>query len=59
MRKKKSEGQRRWELGQSEGREDGEWEEKGGGCDLGVALGVKHTAANKIEVARFRQTRYC
>mgnify|MGYP000959896517 CR=1 FL=1 len=60
MRKKQSEGERRWELGESEGREDG----GGGGkrwygCGLAVALGVKRAAANKIAVARFWKRRYC
>ena len=60
MRKKQSEGERRWEVGESEGREDGgrgrkRWYD----CGLAVALGVKHAAANMIAVARFWQMRYC
>jgi hypothetical protein len=46
VRKKQSEGERRRELGESEGREDGGGGGGGGGkrwydCGLAVALGVK------------------
>jgi hypothetical protein len=62
VRKKQSEGERRWELGESAGREDGgggRGEEKGGGCGLAVAPGAKRTAANMIAVARFWERCYC
>ena len=60
MRKKQSEGERRWELGESEE------ERRGGGrkkvvygCGLAVALGAKRAADNKIAVALLCNTRYC
>jgi hypothetical protein len=62
VRKKQSEGERRWELGESEEERVGEGEGGGKrwyGCDLAVALGVKRAAANKIAVALFWHTRYC
>ena len=59
VRKKQSEGERRWELGESEGREDGEGGKRWYGCSLAVALGVKCAAANMIAVARSWQRCYC
>jgi len=62
VRKKQSEGERRWELGEREVREDGG--EGGGGkrwygCGLAVARAIKRATANKIAVARFWHTCYC
>ena len=59
MRKKKSEGERRWEVGESEE------ERMGGGkkvvlcCVLAVARVVNSATAKNIAAARFLHTRYC
>ena len=62
VRKKQSEGERRWEVGKSEEERMGEGEGGGKGgicCGLVVALVINRTTANKIVAARFWQTGYC
>ena len=57
VRKKQSDGERRWEVGESEEERMGEG--KGGiFCGLAVALVVNLANANSIAEARFRQRRY-
>jgi hypothetical protein len=63
VRKKQSEGERRWELGKVRKLERMGDGEGGGkrwyGCGLAVALVVKRATANKIAVACLWNTRYC
>ena len=61
MRKKQSEGETRWEVGESEEERMGEGEGEGTGgmmLRLSSSAGVKRAPAKNIAVARFRHKRY-
>ena len=61
VRKKQSDGERRWEVGESEEeRMGGRWREKMVlCCVLAVARIVKRATANNVAAARFLHNRYC